>query len=72
MLRTYTLDFDDVQEAIAEWMLRHLEIKVRPKDVDMHVWMECACGCECSDEDITDYGVQVAIDIEDDKIKKRK
>lgn len=68
MLQSYTLDTEDVQQAIAEWMLRHLEIKIDPSDVDIQPWLACSCGCECESEDIIDYGVEVTIDVEDVRV----
>lgn len=64
MITTYTLNQDDIEQAMAEWMLRHLEVEVNRCDININPWMQCSCDCECEGSDITDCGVEVIVEVE--------
>ena len=68
MITTYTLNQDDVEQAIAEWMLRHLEVEVDPCDIGITPWMKCSCDCECEGDDIIECGVEAIVEVEPVKV----
>lgn len=67
MITTYTLDHDDIEQAIAEWMLRHLEVTIDRCDININPWMTCSCECECEGDDI-ECGVEVIVEVETIKV----